>query len=235
MAKSKRLIELMELVNLKKQFTVQEMADEFQVSYRTMWRYLQELSELGVPLYSEPGVKGGYFILKERALPPIKVNSSSPEIFNQKVQLDEIKVVGYEFTAPYKAFREAEVLIPRLWFRLIEHLEEIGEVVNSNRRIGVSHNRKTDFTYYVTVEVENFTKVPNNMTQLTVPANTYASFYHHGVMERDHIDRTYQFIHNWFEKNQYERNFQSYSLEIYDEHYEPSKSSNRFEILIPVK
>ncbi|WP_313897780.1 GyrI-like domain-containing protein [Bacillus litorisediminis] len=163
------------------------------------------------------------------------MNSSSPEIFNQKVQLDEIKVVGYEFTAPYKAFREAEVLIPRLWFRLIEHLEEIGDVVNSNRRIGVSHNRKTDFTYYVTVEVENFTKVPNNMTQLTVPANTYASFYHHGVMERDHIDRTYQFIHNWFEKNQYERNYQSYSLEIYDEHYEPSKSSNRFEILIPVK
>ncbi|WP_281257353.1 GyrI-like domain-containing protein [Bacillus oleivorans] len=174
-------------------------------------------------------------MLKERALPPFKINSTSPEIFNRIVQLEEIKVAGYEFAAPYKAFSEAEVLIPRLWFRLIERLEEIGDVVNRKRRLGISHNRKTDFTYYVTVEVQKFSNVPNDMVQLTVPVNTYASFYHHGVMERDHIDRTYEYIHQWIDKSNYERDYQSYSLEIYDEHYEPSKPSNRFEILIPIK
>lgn len=34
-------------------------------------RDLQELSELGVPLYSEVGPHGGYRVLKERILPPI--------------------------------------------------------------------------------------------------------------------------------------------------------------------
>ncbi|PEJ57487.1 transcriptional regulator [Bacillus sp. AFS002410] len=70
-AKSKRLIELMMLVNRKRKFTVKELAYEFNVSPRTILRDLQELSELGVPLYSEVGPHGGYQVLNERVLPPI--------------------------------------------------------------------------------------------------------------------------------------------------------------------
>ncbi len=58
-------------VNRKRKFTVKELADEFNVSARTILRDLQELSELGVPLYSEVGPHGGYRVLKERNLPPI--------------------------------------------------------------------------------------------------------------------------------------------------------------------
>ncbi|WP_028612853.1 helix-turn-helix transcriptional regulator [Paenibacillus harenae] len=71
MLKSKRLMELMMTVNRKKRFKVQELADEFKVSKRTILRDLQELSELGVPLYSEVGPHGGYQVLRERVLPPI--------------------------------------------------------------------------------------------------------------------------------------------------------------------
>ncbi|PYI55586.1 helix-turn-helix transcriptional regulator [Paenibacillus flagellatus] len=71
MSKSKRLLELMMTVNRKRKFTVKELAQEFGVSTRTMLRDLQELSELGVPLYSEVGPHGGYQVLKERILPPI--------------------------------------------------------------------------------------------------------------------------------------------------------------------
>jgi predicted DNA-binding transcriptional regulator YafY len=71
MHKSKRLMELMLAVNRKRQFTIKELAHEFQVSSRTISRDLQELSELGVPLYSEVGPHGGYRVLKERVLPPI--------------------------------------------------------------------------------------------------------------------------------------------------------------------
>jgi predicted DNA-binding transcriptional regulator YafY len=70
-AKSKRVIELMMAVNQRKRFTARELADEFQVSVRTIMRDLQVLSELGVPLYTEYGPHGGYRILKERQLPPI--------------------------------------------------------------------------------------------------------------------------------------------------------------------
>ncbi len=69
--KSKRLMELMMTVNRKRRFKVQELADEFGVSKRTILRDLQELSELGVPLYSEVGPHGGYQVIRERVLPPI--------------------------------------------------------------------------------------------------------------------------------------------------------------------
>ncbi|MGF7029187.1 putative DNA-binding transcriptional regulator YafY [Paenibacillus mucilaginosus] len=71
MPKSKRLMELMMMVNRKRRFKVQELADEFGVSTRTILRDLQELSELGVPLYSEVGPHGGYQVVRERVLPPI--------------------------------------------------------------------------------------------------------------------------------------------------------------------
>lgn len=71
MHKAQRLIQLIMLVNERRRFTIQELADECGVSRRTMFRDLTELSELGVPLYSEVGSKGGYRILREKVLPPI--------------------------------------------------------------------------------------------------------------------------------------------------------------------
>ncbi|MNX11597.1 HTH domain protein [compost metagenome] len=71
MGKSRRLIELMMVVNRKRKFTVKELAEEFGVSTRTMLRDLQELSGMGVPLYSQVGAGGGYQVLAERSLPPI--------------------------------------------------------------------------------------------------------------------------------------------------------------------
>ena len=71
MSKAKRLNEMIMMVNRKKRFTVRELAQEFGVSKRTILRDLQELSEMGVPLYSEVGPHGGYQVLNERILPPI--------------------------------------------------------------------------------------------------------------------------------------------------------------------
>lgn len=71
MSKPKRLMELMLVVNRKRKFTVKELADEFDVSTRTIMRDLQELSELGVPLYSEFGPHGGFRVLGEAKLPSI--------------------------------------------------------------------------------------------------------------------------------------------------------------------
>jgi predicted DNA-binding transcriptional regulator YafY len=71
MSKAKRLNEMIMMINRKKRFTVRELAQEFGVSKRTILRDLQELSEMGVPLYSEVGPHGGYQVLNERILPPI--------------------------------------------------------------------------------------------------------------------------------------------------------------------
>lgn len=71
MSRAKRLNEMIMMVNRRKRFTVRELAQEFGVSKRTILRDLQELSEMGVPLYSEVGPHGGYQVLNERILPPI--------------------------------------------------------------------------------------------------------------------------------------------------------------------
>ncbi|MED3574334.1 helix-turn-helix transcriptional regulator [Cytobacillus praedii] len=74
MSKAKRLNEMIMMVNRRKRFTVKELAQEFGMSKRTILRDLQELSEMGVPLYSESGPYGGYQVLNERILPPIAFN-----------------------------------------------------------------------------------------------------------------------------------------------------------------
>ncbi|WP_162848479.1 helix-turn-helix transcriptional regulator [Paenibacillus nanensis] len=71
MNKTQRLIRLMLTINDKRKFTLGELAAEFGVSKKTVWRDLQDLSELGVPVYSELGSHGGYSVLHSRMLPPI--------------------------------------------------------------------------------------------------------------------------------------------------------------------
>ncbi|WP_338148631.1 helix-turn-helix transcriptional regulator [Brevibacillus humidisoli] len=71
MSKAKFLFDLIMYVNAKRRFTAQDVASELGVSVRTAHRYLMELTEMGVPLYTEPGRNGGYRILNNRLLPPI--------------------------------------------------------------------------------------------------------------------------------------------------------------------
>jgi predicted DNA-binding transcriptional regulator YafY len=73
MARTVRLLELLIKVQAKPQFTVQEMADEFGVSRRTMLRDLQALSEMGVPLTATPGPHGGYTLIRSRRLLPLSL------------------------------------------------------------------------------------------------------------------------------------------------------------------
>jgi predicted DNA-binding transcriptional regulator YafY len=71
MSKIKRLEKLLLSINSKKQFTLKELAIEFQVSTRTIQRDLLKLMEMGLPIISEFGPHGGYRIENDRILPPI--------------------------------------------------------------------------------------------------------------------------------------------------------------------
>ena len=57
MSKSKLLIDIWMYVNKVKDFTAQEIADEFQISKRTVQRYITDLYEMGVPI---EGIQGKY-------------------------------------------------------------------------------------------------------------------------------------------------------------------------------
>lgn len=87
MSKAKLIMDVIMYVNAKRSFTAQEVADEFSVSVRTARRYLTEISDMGVPLYTEQGRHGGYRTLKSRVLPPI--------LFNE----DEVFAIFFAFQA----------------------------------------------------------------------------------------------------------------------------------------
>ncbi|KZD37073.1 Transcriptional regulator DeoR family [Bacillus cereus] len=71
MSKAKRLLDILIFASTKKTFTAQEIADEFNISVRTVHRYILDLSDMGLPIYAEQGRNGGYKVLTSSMLPPI--------------------------------------------------------------------------------------------------------------------------------------------------------------------
>ncbi|MCG7409212.1 WYL domain-containing protein [Paenibacillus sp. ACRRX] len=69
-----RRLMIMRLLDSRKKCTARELAERFQVSIRTIQRDLDYLQQIGVPLYTEVGVNGGYRVLPNRILPPLQLN-----------------------------------------------------------------------------------------------------------------------------------------------------------------
>jgi predicted transcriptional regulator YdeE len=224
MSKAQRLLELMDRVKQKRRFTVQELADEFQVSYRTMWRYLQELSTLGVALYSEPGSNGGYRILEKEEL------DNQVEIMKKP----RTTYVGYSFDAPYSAKQETEILAPRLWLLLLSHLDKIDSVKYPLQKTALALFRKTDFSYFITVEVEDLSKMPIGMTALSLPEMFYAKKTHQQTLELNQVIQTYEDIYHWISKNGWVKIDSAYHLENYGEKFNPNAMKTNFDIYVPV-
>lgn len=78
MSRVVRLLELMVRVQTKPRFTAAELAEEFEVSRRTILRDLRELSKMGVPLRSTPGPGGGYSLPRggKRLSPSLTVDEA---------------------------------------------------------------------------------------------------------------------------------------------------------------
>ncbi|WP_208906473.1 YafY family protein [Bacillus sp. B25(2016b)] len=71
LSKAKRLLDILIFASAKKTFTAQEIADEFNISVRTVHRYIVDLSDMGLPIYAEQGRNGGYKVLTNKVIPPI--------------------------------------------------------------------------------------------------------------------------------------------------------------------
>jgi predicted DNA-binding transcriptional regulator YafY len=61
--RASRLVSLLLLLQTRERMTAQELADELEVSIRTVYRDVESLSSAGVPVYGEAGHDGGYRLL----------------------------------------------------------------------------------------------------------------------------------------------------------------------------
>lgn len=60
--KLERLIYILLALLNKRQITAKEIAERFEISTRTVYRDMDTLSLAGIPIYSERGDKGGFYI-----------------------------------------------------------------------------------------------------------------------------------------------------------------------------
>lgn len=65
MMSDSRLFRMLYYLLDKRKATASEMAEEFEVSQRTVYRDIETLSSAGIPIYTEPGRNGGIYLLQD--------------------------------------------------------------------------------------------------------------------------------------------------------------------------
>lgn len=96
MQKMERLLGIVLALNKNKKMTAVELAQKFEVDVRTIYRDIQALSELNVPIAARCGPEGGYTILNEYFVPSIVFNKE--EIFSLLISqklIGKIRIPGY--------------------------------------------------------------------------------------------------------------------------------------------
>jgi predicted DNA-binding transcriptional regulator YafY len=73
---SARLLSLLSLLQVRREWTAQELADRLGVGPRTIRRDVEKLRELGYPVHAAPGVAGGYRLGNGAALPPLLLDDA---------------------------------------------------------------------------------------------------------------------------------------------------------------
>ncbi|NJN99824.1 MAG: HTH domain-containing protein [Anaerolineales bacterium] len=66
-----RLITLIMLLQRQPNQTAAQLAQELDVSVRTVQRYMMMLDEMGIPIYAERGPYGGYALVRGYKMPPL--------------------------------------------------------------------------------------------------------------------------------------------------------------------
>ena len=71
MRRSDRLVGLLLQLSDREAVSAARLAERFEVSVRTVYRDMDALAELGIPIYSETGRSGGFRLVEGYRLPPI--------------------------------------------------------------------------------------------------------------------------------------------------------------------
>lgn len=125
--------------------------------------------------------------------------------------------------------------IPFLFIEIERLLDHIPYKINEGTIITPFHNRETEFTYYVTTEVEKIGELPEGLVGFTIPGKNYVCTTHIG--KADEVETTYNHLFKWMDDYGYEQDYKALSLEIYqkDNNKPIDNGELYFDIYIPVK
>jgi predicted DNA-binding transcriptional regulator YafY len=162
--RASRLISVLLLLQTRGRMTAQQLADELEVSVRTVYRDVEELSASGVPVYSDRGVHGGFNLVEGyrtrlTGLTPQEAEalflSGYPGPAAQlglgtvlaAAQLKVLAALPPELRSRASRIRQRFHLDAAGWFQEPEaavHLQPIAEAAWSDRRLRMHYRRGTD-------------------------------------------------------------------------------------------
>ncbi|WP_265521166.1 helix-turn-helix transcriptional regulator [Oerskovia flava] len=125
---SARLLELLSLLQLKRDWTSSELADRLDVSTRTVRADVGKLRSLGYPVDARPGVGGGYRLAAGTAMPPLLLDDD--EAVAVAVGLGAVATQGFgvEETS-LTALAKLEQVLPSRLRRRVEAVSEATSAV----------------------------------------------------------------------------------------------------------
>ena len=101
-----------------------DFAQQFEISERTVYRDIQALSEVGVPIASMPGE--GYQLMEGYYLPPITFSpSEARSLFLAVSMLTGLTTEGHTQTAAFSALEKIRAILPQATRRQVEALQAI--------------------------------------------------------------------------------------------------------------
>jgi len=151
----------------KKVVTAKEIADRFEISLRTVYRDIKTLQESGVPIGSENGI--GYFIVDGYSLPPIMITEEEANA----LIISEKLILNQGDTSLKKDFNSL--------------LLKIKAVLKNFQKDNISklENRITPSFIRKTFESNSLSLIQKAITNTTVVAIKYHSFYKDEITERE--------------------------------------------------
>ena len=131
MRKSDRLFQLTNILRRHQPITAKQLAERLTVSERTIYRYVDDLSLAGIPIYGEPGV--GYRLSEGFELPPLQLSSGELEALIVGVSLTA-SLTGEKFAASaHSLLSKIEAALPNK-SQMIAHEDKVVRVLAKHRQ-----------------------------------------------------------------------------------------------------
>lgn len=127
---SARLLELLSLLQLKRDWTSTELAGRLGVSSRTVRADIGKLRSLGYPVSARPGVAGGYRLAAGTAMPPLLLDDDEAVAVAVGLGAMATASLGVEETS-LTALAKLEQVLPSHLRRRVDAIREATSVVSS--------------------------------------------------------------------------------------------------------
>ncbi|MGE7842505.1 helix-turn-helix transcriptional regulator [Lysinibacillus sp. NPDC093712] len=129
MSKMVNMLSILWLLKTRKQLTAKELAEELEISIRTVYRYIDALCASGVPIISDAGHNGGYSLLNEF--------TKAPLFFNPDEQKALVHAAKFAIDAGYPFSETLEEAISKL--KMYTNEEQLNHINNHLRGFEVIH------------------------------------------------------------------------------------------------